>query len=165
MSKSAEALAAETLAAAVGRAEAQSDPVLAVKEAILARMKKGSRVLASRANRLATKAIPGFKQRWVAKDESEIGRRIEQGYVTVNRESGLPMDIAEVPSQALGSSVERTDLVLMATPNELVEERLRDQQELVDRSERTMKRTLQAKTGLQNMDGKIQIKDRIRTIE
>ena len=144
------ALAAEALAAAVDRAQ----PELArVKASILKQVKRGSRVMAAKANLLTTKPIPGFTQRWVLKNDTEIGQRLERGYRPVNRESGLPIDTPAVPAASLDGVQSRHDLVLMAAPTELVEEQQRAIQARVDERERGLKRAVQIEANRKNSDG------------
>lgn len=80
--------------------------------------KKG-RVLNAPYNPLkVTKSPPGYTPRWVWRDEMNVEKRLEQGFVFCNRETGLPIEGAtrsDVPGQ--GAWVRR-DMVLMAIPDE-----------------------------------------------
>ena len=78
-------------------------------------------------------------------NEIKMSQRIDQGWVFVNRETGIPGELAERPT-APGTAGVRRELVLMALPEELGKERDAWIAEKASLSERAIKSTLQNKS-------------------
>ena len=112
---------------------------------------------------------PGFRYRHCSVgyqgDDVKMAQRLDQGWTFVNKETGVPGDLAQKPD-APGTAGVRRDMVLMALPEELGKERDRFFQAKTDSYERAMKKrlqeTLERKAGERDadaprIDGKITI--------
>lgn len=83
-------------------------------------MKKGKPVWKP-ANPLAiseTSRKPGYRYRWVDKDDANVQRRLDQGFVFANDINGVPGETS-APSDGIGGAPRRRELVLMALPEEI----------------------------------------------
>ena len=66
---------------------------------------------------------PGFRYRWCDKDPQNIQRKVAEGWRHVNRETGLPVEHENPDGETLTSSTEYRELVVMALPEDVAQER------------------------------------------
>ena len=111
-------------------------------------VKKGNRSWDA-VNRLDVRnRVPGFRYRHCSTgysgDDVKMAQRLDQGWTFVNKETGVPGELAQKPD-APGTAGVRRDMVLMALPEDLAKERDAYFQAKTDAGERGLTAKLREK--------------------
>jgi hypothetical protein len=97
---------------------------------------------------------PNWGYRWCDSDPGNLEKKESEGYLTVNKMTGIPGDTTHPDSNEMSGSRTHRELTLMARPKELVEAHLAQVAELTNRQTGRLKEDLQEGLTALSPDGR-----------